>query len=325
MLRVAMLSKWHVHAEEYARQLLAIDGVSIPYVWDENEERGKTWAQELGAQFVADYKEVLAKEDVDAVAVCTPTSMHPEIIGAAARAKKHIFTEKVLALTAKDARELADAIRENNVEFCISLPQRTRPVFLYAKQVVDSGVLGQITMMRVQNGHTGATDGWLPDYWYDPETTGGGAMMDLGAHPMYLSHYLLGKPRAINSMFNYLTGHEVEDCAVCSILFENGAIAVSESALATAACPYQMEVFGTKGSLLIREEDVVLTVSGEAKKISASEMPKAADSALIQWTAACQGGPSSEFTIEDAVALSELMDGAYRAAKEQRTVFFSEI
>ncbi|MCI8351917.1 MAG: Gfo/Idh/MocA family oxidoreductase [Oscillospiraceae bacterium] len=325
MRRVAMMSQWHVHAEGYAKELLEIAGVSIPYVWDEDARRGEAWARELGAQFVPDYRELLQREDVDAVAVCSPTSMHPELIGAAARAKKHIFTEKVLALTAEDARELAGLIGENGVEFCISLPQRTRPVFLYAKQVVDSGVLGQITMMRVQNGHTGSSDGWLPEYWYDPETTGGGAMMDLGAHPMYLSAYLLGKPKAVNSMFTYPMGRQVEDCAVCSILFENGAVAVSQSALATAGCPYQMELFGTKGSLLIREDEAVLTTEGVARTVPAGSFPAARDSALVQWVRACQGGPSAEFTAQDAVELSVLMEGAYRAAKEQRTISFSQI
>ena len=197
-------------------------------------------------------------------------------------------------------------------------------MFRYAKQVVDSGVLGQITMMRVQNGHTGSSDGWLPDYWYDPQTTGGGAMMDLGAHPMYLSSYLLGKPKAINSMFTYLTGHPVEDCAVCSILFENGVISVSESALATAGCPYQMEVFGTKGSLLIREEEAILTQGKQQRLVPQEEFPAAGKMPLEQWVDACTGGPKAEFGLDDAVVLSVLMDGAYRAAKEGRTVMFSE-
>ena len=66
-------------------------------------------------------------------------------------------------------------------------------------------------------GLGGALAGWLPDYWYDPETTGGGAMMDLGAHPMYHSAWMLGTPKRIQSMFCNLTGHQVEDNTISTI------------------------------------------------------------------------------------------------------------
>lgn len=65
--------------------------------------------------------------DVDAVAVCTPTHLHTEVMMKAAAAKKHIFTEKVLTLIAKDAIKVKKAIEDNGVIFTISMPQRTVP------------------------------------------------------------------------------------------------------------------------------------------------------------------------------------------------------
>ena len=97
MLRVAMLSKWHVHAEGYARDFLKTGKAEITAVWDEKPERGAEWAQRLGCDFESDLDKLLAREDVDAVCCCTPTTMHTDVLIRAAKAGKHIFTEKVLA------------------------------------------------------------------------------------------------------------------------------------------------------------------------------------------------------------------------------------
>ena len=67
MLKVAMLSKWHVHAPEYARRLSEMDDVQLTCVWDEIPERGQAWAKELGTAFEPDLDKLLARDDVDAV------------------------------------------------------------------------------------------------------------------------------------------------------------------------------------------------------------------------------------------------------------------
>ena len=166
-----------------------------------------------------------------AVAVDCPTAMHPEVIIAAARAGKHIFTEKVLALTVKDCDAIAAAINETGVKFCISFPQRCWGRNKYIKNMIDTGALGQVTVLRVRNAHDGSLRDWLPDYWYDRDLTGGGAMMDLGAHPMYLASWMMGRPKRIQSMFNNITNRAVEDNSVSTIEFTNGAIVISETSL----------------------------------------------------------------------------------------------
>ena len=180
-------------------------------VWDEIPERGQAWAKELGTAFEPDLDKLLARDDVDAVCIDTPTNMHKDSMIKAAKAGKHIYTEKVMCLNVKDCDEVIKAVEENHVVFTISLPQRAWPKFLFIKQAIESGVMGDVTVLRCRNCHDGALAGWLPDYWYDPETTGGGAMMDLGAHPMYLSAWMLGNPVRIQSMFTNKTGHAVED------------------------------------------------------------------------------------------------------------------
>jgi len=119
MLNIAMLSKWHVHAGDYANQVRK-NGHNISVVWDEDEQRGKDWAAELGCEYEKDLAKVLARSDVDAVIVDTETSKHRDVMVAAANAKKHIFTEKTLAATKKEALEIEEAVMKNNVIFTIS-------------------------------------------------------------------------------------------------------------------------------------------------------------------------------------------------------------
>ena len=92
MLRFAMISKWHVHAKGYAEFVQKQPDACITCEWDEAAARGAAWAESLGVDFVADYDALLAREDVDAILVCTPTNMHKEVMIKAANAVKHIFT-----------------------------------------------------------------------------------------------------------------------------------------------------------------------------------------------------------------------------------------
>ena len=106
MIKVAMLSKWHVHAGGYANQLKNSGKVEITCVWDDDTARGEAWAKELGCDFVADLDALLARDDVEAVVCDTPTTAHHDVLIKAAKAGKHIFTEKALCPTVADCLDV---------------------------------------------------------------------------------------------------------------------------------------------------------------------------------------------------------------------------
>ncbi|MGI6238696.1 MAG: Gfo/Idh/MocA family protein [Christensenellales bacterium] len=326
MLRFAMISKWHVHAKGYADFVRNQDDAKITCVWDEDAKRGLEWADELGVDFVEDYDQVLARSDVDAILVCTPTNAHKELMIKAANAKKHIFTEKVLALTTEDADAIIAAVKENGVKFSICFPHRCMPRNLFVKQLIDDGVLGDVTVMRVRNCHNGALAGWLPDYWYDPVTTGGGAMMDLGAHGMYLSHWLLGNPVRIQSMFNNLTPVPVDDNAISTIEFENKAISIAETSLVSPMTPTRLEVYGTKGVVMCEDDDVKFQNEFTQKYVAGGwvkpKLPKALPHPIRQFIDGVLYGKEIIFGLDEARMLTLLMEKAYVADKERREVTF---
>ena len=323
MLKVAMLSRWHVHAEGYAREFKSRDDVLLTAVWDEEPDKGAEFAKKLGISFEADLDKLLGRDDVDAVCVNAPTNMHPEVLIKAAKAGKHIFTEKVLALTNAEAAEIRKAVEESGVKFCISFPHRTFPHNLFAKKVAEEKLLGEISYMRVRNAHNGASAGWLPPHFYDEAQCGGGAMIDLGAHPMYLIPWIMGKPAEVASAFTYVTDHDVEDNAVTIMKYDNGAVAVSETGFVTGYNPFILELHGTDGSLMITDSKVKINaakindkIDGFGGWIKPSQLPKPLPSAISQFVDGVLHGKEIIFGMDDATVLTEMMDAAYRAHKQ---------
>ncbi|HEV2662994.1 MAG TPA: Gfo/Idh/MocA family oxidoreductase, partial [Ktedonobacteraceae bacterium] len=123
MIRVALVSFWHVHARDYVRQATENPATEIVAAWDEVPERGRTNAEALGARFYEHLDDLLAQPDIDAVIVTTPTNAHYEVMSAAARAGKHIFTEKVLAPTLRECNEILTAVYQAGVNLTVSLPR----------------------------------------------------------------------------------------------------------------------------------------------------------------------------------------------------------
>jgi len=322
MVNVLMLSKWHVHAEEYANTVNAQPDAQVTCVWDDDVARGEAWAKELGIAFEPDLNKALARADVDAVVVDTPTTDHPGIIIAAANAGKHIFTEKTLATTVEDCKAIAEAVKKNNVKFCISYPHLITPFAQYCKQLVDAGELGKIHYMRFRNAHQGTLAGWLPEYWYDVEKTGGGAMMDLGCHPMYYAPFLLGKPKRVASIFNttYAPAPN-DDNAVSVVEFENNAIAVLETSFISPYDANCFELLGTEGAVVrIGDQIKVRTKDRQDDWFTPDNLPEAMPVPIRLWLNGIINGDDILFDLEKAIQLGEMLENAYRSHNEQKIV-----
>lgn len=328
MLKVAMLSKWHVHAEGYARDLLATGKVQITCIWDEKPERGAEWAQRLGVDFEADIDKLLAREDVDAVCCDAPTTMHTEILIKAAEAGKHIFTEKTLACTVEECKAIAKAVEENGVKFVISMPHKAWPVIKFAKEHIANGDFGTVTNVRIRNAHDGVSGKWLPEYWFVKEDCAGGAMMDLGCHPMYLLSYLCGVPKKITGIANSVMGTPVDENAVSVIEFENGIIGVSETSFLAWSSPYTIEVHGTDGILLWQGKEAKYKTKETAKVmngfISVDRLPEADVNPINAFVNACVDGECipEEYGVKSAIDLARLLEATYKAYETGKTIEF---
>ena len=321
-MKTAILGTWHVHTEEYTKAILDHPLAEAAVVWDSDIPRGKAFAEKRGIPFTDDLDAILNDASIDSVVVCSATCDHPALLTKAANAGKHIFTEKVLTIHVEDAEKVAAAVKAAGKVFTISYPHRTFPTLRAAKALLESGKLGTVTYARVRNVHNGSSANWLPPHFYDKAQCGGGAMMDLGAHPMYTLYWLLGEPKSIVSTFTQVTNRGVEDNAVSVIEFANGAIGVSETGFVSECNPYTLEISGTDGALMIHGESAQWGGKATDGKWVDLELPEKIKLPIDLWVDAVTNGTPSPFTIDEAVMLTRLMDGAYKSFESGAKVTF---
>jgi len=321
MVKVLMLSKWHVHADEYANFTNDQPDAKVTCVWDEDPTRGEAWAKKLNAAFEPDLDKALARDDVDAVIVDTPTTLHREVMVKAANAGKHIFTEKALATTLADCKVIAEAVAKNNVKFGISYPHLCNPLYQLCKKLMDDGELGRIHYMRFRNAHNGALANWLPPHWYNMDEAGGGAMMDLGCHPMYVAPYLLGKPARVASMFNTTCAPAGDDNAVSVIEFENKAIAVLETSFVSPFDAGCFEFLGTEGAVVsVGGEIKIRTKDNKKEWRKPDALPAESPKPLRLWLDGIIKNQPIPYDMGMAIMLTEMLENAYISHEKQQIV-----
>ncbi len=338
MVRIAMLSFWHVHAKDYAREASAHPEVEIAAVWDELPERGRREAAARGVAYYGDIEEVLALPDIDGVVVDTPTVAHRDVMVKAARAGKHIFTEKVLAPSVRECNEILAAVRESGVKLVVSLPRLYTGYTAAIKHAVDDGLLGDITLVRTRLSHEGALrtsespQGWLPAHFFSAAECGGGAMIDLGCHPMYLARLFAGLPERVSAHYGYITGREVEDNAVVVLEYGNGALGVVEAGFVNPFSPFTVEIHGTEGTLLYGTPEAQLFVrstrlgsSSGSAWIPQLDVPPDGPTPFQQWIAHIQGDGTPDENLAMAVDLSRLMEAANLSARSGDVVALASL
>jgi predicted dehydrogenase len=312
-MNIAIISYWHVHAEGYTKEILEKTDSKVTAIWDEDVERGLKYAKQFNVKFYENYDELLDDKSIEGVVITSASSEHTRLILKAIEAGKKIFSEKVLALTTEDCFKIKEALEKNSASITLSLVKKCEPQFQFAKQLVSSGALGRITYARMRNVHNGSIGNWLPEHFYNLEQCGGGAMIDLGAHPMYLLNWLLGEPKTVQSVFTDITGHKVEDNAVSVIEFEQGAIGVSETGFVSVYTPATLEISGTKGTLLIRNDVQYATEETNGQWTTVEQLPEKLPSPIVQWANGNNAALEAEFGIDAAIMLTRMMDAAYRS------------
>jgi 1,5-anhydro-D-fructose reductase (1,5-anhydro-D-mannitol-forming) len=315
-LRVAVVGAWHVHAGDYARRTVAHPETELIAVWDDDAARGAVLAEQYGVELVSDLPALLARDDLDAVTITTSTVVHREVIGQAIAAGKHVFTEKLLAPTVTQAEEILAAARAAGVQVVVSLPRLHHGYTTAITEILDAGTLGRLTYARVRLSHDGATAGWLPERFFDAASAIGGALTDLGCHPVYLVQRFLGStPQTVGATYRSLTGRDVDDHAVVTVGYRDGAIGVIEAGFVSAN-PFTIEVFGTDGSLSFSDATRELLVS-DAKGANwhAVPVPGDAPDAYDRWVTAVRTGVEETDNLDRAVELTRLVVAANEAAR----------
>jgi len=185
-------------------------------------------------QTYTNYEQLLRNSDVDAVIIALPTHLHSQCAKQAAEAKKHVFLEKPIARSIAEAKEIISAAGKNNVKLMMGYPLRFNPAFCRVKERIADGTLGEIEIVHAAYISTGPfmhraeahTPLPVPEWWFNKELTGGGALIDLGSHIISLLRWYLGEITNIKSHFGYRFNLDFEDSATCIAKFEHETLAV---------------------------------------------------------------------------------------------------
>lgn len=316
-LSVAAIGFWHVHAGDYASSAQQHPDTTLVAVWDDDEVRGRAAATKFGVEFVADLDELLARPELDGVTITTSTDQHHEVMLKAAKAGKHIFTEKVLAPTVSEAEDIIEAAAAANIALVVSLPRLYDDYTQAIERILDEGTLGELTYSRVRLAHNGWVAGWLPERFGDPVAAIGGALTDLGCHPAYLTRlFHRAEPLSITAAYGSVTGRQVEDNAVAMAEFAGGHLGVFEASVVTAPGTFTIELLGTEAAVIYGFGGERLLGRGGAFGEDWTELPipERAPMAFDQWVRHIQNGTTADENLRHALELTRIVVATNEAA-----------
>jgi len=177
-----------------------------------------------GAQAFESAEEIIADPSIDAVWICTPTAMHRQICIAAARAGKHIFCEKPLAMTAAEASEMAAAIKASGVVSQVGLVLRFSPVYNVVKAMFEEDGVGKLLSVTMRDDQDFPTRGTHASAWRnDPSLTAGGSLIEHSVHDFDLLTWMFGPVTSLYCRTRNVNGADgVEDFGATSMEFAGG-------------------------------------------------------------------------------------------------------
>ncbi len=235
------------------------------------EDSGRKGVEQAGFEFATTkFQDLLSRDDIQIIHICTPNDVHFPQVVAALGAGKHIYCDKPLARTVDEARKIAELASQTNVIHRMTFNYRYIPATLRAKEIVEDGLLGEVYQFRAAYLHAGNTDPNRPFSWrMNMARSGGGAIMDLGAHLFDLMRHLVGEFAEVNAILKTcvpdrkdpITGElhkvDVDDLAIVTARMKSGAVGVVEaSRMATGVQDeLRFEIHGSKRAIAFNMMD----------------------------------------------------------------------
>jgi predicted dehydrogenase len=223
-------------------------------------------ADKLGWQESAtSWQDVVVRDDIDLIDICTPGDSHAEIAIAAAEAGKAVFCEKPLANTLAEAEQMLEAVRRAGVLHMLCHNYRRAPAVALAKRMIEAGEIGEIRHYRGVYLQDWIVDPQVPRAWrLEKAKAGSGALGDIASHSLDLARYLVGEVAEVSGLLETFIKErpledgsgmgvvDVDDAAICMLRFESGALGTIEG---SRFCPgrknyNRFEINGSLGSLV---------------------------------------------------------------------------
>ncbi len=334
----------HMHMVGYTAQ----ENVEVTAACDLDENRLEAFGNKYGVEkLYTDYNEMLRKEELDGVSVCTWNNAHAPATIAALEAGKNVLCEKPMAMNVKEAAAMQDAAEKAGKLLMIGFVKRFMKETEICREFIEKGHLGDIYYAKATYlRRCGNPGGWFADM----KRSGGGPLIDLGVHVIDQVRYLMGKPKAVSVSavtFNnlglrydikgierykaadYSNYCDVEDMASALIRFDNGAALAVETSfsLNLKEDTGNLELFGTRAGIKLEPkleiysqmEDYLVDISPRYHKGD-----KVFDQIFTAETAhfvdCIANGTDCISPVQDGVELMKILEAAYASAKAGKEV-----
>jgi UDP-N-acetyl-2-amino-2-deoxyglucuronate dehydrogenase len=275
LIGCGMIAKFH------AKAIADLRGAKVVGCFDTFPASADRLAGEIGCTAYHELDKMLANPDIQIVTICTPSGAHMEPAIEAARAGKHVIVEKPLEITLSRCDAIIKACEKAGVTLSTIFPSRFHESSQLLKAAIDSGRFGRLTVgdayvkwFRTQQYYDSGA--WRGTWKFD----GGGALMNQAIHSVDLLTWLMG-PVVELSAHTATLAHErieVEDVAMATLKFANGALGVIEAT--TAAFPgslKRVEIHGSEGSVVLEEESLKTWSFAKQTKRDEALLAKMAD------------------------------------------------
>lgn len=275
--------------------------------------------------------ELLAREDIDAVIVATPSGVHADATIEALEAGKHVFLEKPIEVTLAEADRIIEAEQRSGMLLTVASPRRFSPHHQYLKELIDSGQLGrvcaatvEVPFWRTQGYYDSA--GWRGTWRFD----GGGALMNQAVHMVDLALWLLGDAEEVYAHTGLLAHEhvEVEDTATITARLRSGTLLTF---MATTAAydelPIRMTVMGDHGSVITEDQKIIDLRSSAGLRLPDlvnRSTPEQATAQVVEFARAVRGEAEPLTTSAQARAALAFIEAAYRSARTNSPVTVSQ-
>lgn len=281
---------------------------------------------------VQDYHELLADETIEAVLIATTTSTHAEVIKDCAKAGKHIFCEKPIALDLARIDEALEAVELAGVKLQVGFNRRFDKNFQRVKEIVQSGELGRPCMLKITN-----RDPELPSKEF--LRVSGGLFLDMTIHDFDMAQFQIGEVTEVYATGSVLIDSELEefgdlDTALLTLKFKDGTIgSIDNSRQSVYGYDQRLEVFCLEGTAMAENEKENMVLKGNREGFQSSRVPNF----FIQRYAPCYVDEVRQFLVSVRDDLPTVVTGedgrkavvigyaAWKSFHENRPVKISEI
>jgi predicted dehydrogenase len=309
---------------------------------DVNEEALKKASEKFSIpNTYTDYREMLKRDDIDAVSICTPNFLHKDPAIAALKAGKDVLVEKPLAMNAAEGEEIVRAVKETGKQCMVGFVMRYSAEAQVIKRYVEAGELGDIYYGRAQFLRRRGIPGW--GVFGQKDKQGGGPLIDLGVHVLDCALWLMGnkKPVSVSGMsvtkFGNREGvvglmgqwdvstYTVEDFGAGFIRFEDGSVLLLESSFAAnikVPAVRNVTLMGDNGGANVEPLEIYREEHGVLVDVTPIGVPptKGFELEINAFVDAVANGTPVPIPVEQGVTVSKIIDAIYKSGELGREV-----